>query len=180
MNPDLNLFFGLSWHLIALMAIWKGKQDAKKTRSRAVADLWLQYAVLLVLIGFAQLTNVGPQVAQMVRNVAKEEGWYRFRGEVQFELIRGVGIASALVLCLGIVKAFKHGLQGFLMFSALAWTFGFQSIRGISLHHVDAMMAQRFGQLTLAQWGTTVGIALAFLPMLAQPRETSRKRDRKT
>ena len=172
MNPDTSLIAGCAWYALAFWAALASRSKSPSAKKQPESStVYLPYACFLAAIGFGTLTDLGQQGAQAVRTLARAEGWYRFRADVQVQLMLAIVVVAALATLAGLFRAKRHGPQAIVMTGALAWTIGFQSIRGISLHAVDALMGRHAGPLTVAQWGTAIGLGLAALPLLLRPKK---------
>lgn len=171
MNPDASLIGGVLFYALSVISALFALNAPKSGKGRAVLGIYLPYACFLAAIGFGTLTDIGQHFAQTVRSTARAEGWYRFRADVQVQLILAVLVLAGVGTLIGLVRSRKRGPQGIAMTLAMVWVVAFQAIRGISLHAVDALMGRYAGPLTVGQWGSAIGLALATVPLVFRPKQ---------
>ena len=109
---------------------------------RLEAFSWVSFAIILVVLGFARVVDLGPWITSVGRHEAEIEGWYDERREVQTPAAMAVAgatvVAALCLLALTLLRAPRLALPS----TVLVLLLGFLGIRAISLHHVDAALYQ--------------------------------------
>ncbi len=171
MKPDASLIGGLLFYVLSTVSAFLALGAPKSGKGRSTMAIYLPYACFLAVIGFGSVTDLGQQFAQAVRSTAREEGWYRFRADVQVQSMLAILVVAALATGIGLMRARRRCPQAIAMTATMIWVIGFHAIRGISLHSVDALMGRYAGPLTVGQWGSAIGLALASIPLVYRPKQ---------
>ena len=163
----------LVWFALAGATIVRALLQHKK--ARGTERIFWPFALVLCGFGYVILTEWGQSMAESVRQVARTEGWYAFRADVQKPVILAAAAATTVLALLGMWSMRRSGLVGMSMVIAIAWTIGFQGIRGISLHDIDYLMTKNVGPMRINQWGQAIGWLLAVMPLALPVRKSKRR-----
>ncbi len=121
---------------------------------------WLVLAAIMFALGINKQIDLQTLFTELAKAMARREGWYEQRREVQTAFIAAVAIASAVSLALAIwltrreLRVFRIPLVG------LALLAGFVVIRAASFHHVDALIGAAPGGIRLNWLFELGGIAV--------------------
>ena len=125
--------------LALLLAMRAGRRTAVSGERRF---WWLTSAMMLVL-GLNKQLDLQTQLTAFARILAREQGWYEARREVQIWFI---AIGGLLALGLGVWLARLTMLAGAAVRVSLVGVLllcGFVLLRAVSFHHVDVLLGMR-------------------------------------
>jgi hypothetical protein len=104
------------------------------------AFLWSSIAVLLVVLGFAELLSLESVLTSLGRATAMKEGWYGQRQRSQIAFIQ-ISLALTLVLIYGLLLSARNtSLQCKVALTFASLIVGYALVRASSLHYVDAIL----------------------------------------
>jgi hypothetical protein len=139
-----------------------------------VRALWLSLAVGLCALGVNKQLDLQTALTELGRMLARSQGWYEERREVQMAFIGGVLLAglwtfrAVWLLARGNLARLRAALLG------MVFLLCFVAIRASSMHHVDILLGVRVGGLKMNAILELGGIALvalgAYLAELRRPR----------
>ena len=144
------------------------KREAAAPAGRA--SLWLLLAVAMAALGVNKQLDLQSLVTDVGRVLAKRQGWYESRTEVQAVFVRvilALGVASVVLLWFltrGQFREFRWVLLGW------AFLVSFVLIRAASLHVVDRLIGTRHGGLRVNWVLELAGITLIGLGALLRLR----------
>jgi len=136
----------------------RGSHAGGRAARPAIARLWTALAAVLVLLGLNKQLDLQTMLTAVVRDAAKQQGWYADRRPVQIAAVVGalvlVVMAGALVgrAVRGELRRLWPAVAGVAVLGAYA------AMRTTSLHEIDAFMAR--GPLPMKWWGELLGLAL--------------------
>lgn len=145
---------------------------------RTLRRLWSSLTVLLVLLGINKQLDLQSYFTAVGRAVAREQGWYETRGNVQLAFV--LGIALVTVIALAAITWALRGVrrQQWLTLFGITMILGFVLIRASSFHYVDRLIGLRFGGFRV-NWIIELGaIAIFAVAALAQIRQPAPAVDR--
>ncbi|MBB2487058.1 hypothetical protein H5407_17650 [Mitsuaria sp. WAJ17] len=151
MSSWASLAFTLAYAGLAL-ACWL----EQRRQPTGVHRLWLVLAVTMGLLALMTLWHLDVLLVQMLRQLAREQGWYLQRRPLQL---------TTLCLTLpALAHLARHLRAGH---PALAWgmalLLGVASARLVSHHLTDLWLAQRLGPLSLGRALELIGMACLVL-----------------
>ena len=121
--------------LLGGLVAWRERRG-----SRRRALLWGALTLLLLFLGINKQLDLQSWFTAVGRAVARAQGWYALRREVQFLFIVGVAAAGGgFLLTLGWQLRRELGRLG-LVLLGLAGLLGFVLIRAASFHYVDLLI----------------------------------------
>jgi hypothetical protein len=131
---------------------------AQTTAQTPIARLWTALAAVLVLLGLNKQLDLQTMLTAVVRDAAKQQGWYADRRPVQIAAVVG---SLVLVVVVGALVA--RAVRGELRrlwpaVSGVAVLGAYAAMRTTSLHELDAFMVG--GPLPMKWWGELLGLAL--------------------
>jgi len=104
--------------------------------------VWLGLALGLLALGLADCAGVFESVTSTVRGLARAEGWYEDRWQVQLEALGAVVVVS--VVGMRLLRAALAGAAGAARTALLLVALMvFLLIRAVSLHEIDAVLRWR-------------------------------------
>lgn len=104
--------------------------------------LWFGLAALLLVLGINKQLDFQTFLISLGRAIAKENGWYHYRSEVQFSFVMIAGLLGFL-LFIGLLWLFrKCWRQYWLATTGLAFVILFILIRAASFNHVDYLVSK--------------------------------------
>lgn len=152
MNLSLQIFSGIAYFFAAAVAAYLYHRQEELSKHSQLGKLYLTVTLVLCVLAFMHLMNLGGDVADNVRTVAKQGGWYGDRRPMQAKLILFVTGISVIGLG-GLLIKFKQIIKPVLpIVLALCGCLTFTLIKTISLHQVDAILAMHVGPARLGAW----------------------------
>ncbi len=138
--------------------------------ARRERTMWLLLAWLFVALGVNKQLDLQSAVTEIGRMMARDEGWYAERREVQREFVAFVAfvaivVATALVF---VARGTSSSLR-VAIFGTVA-VIGFVVIRAASFHHVDVALKDSVGGFRTNWLLELSGIAVVLLAALARYR----------
>lgn len=145
-------YFGVAW------LCWLGGHVADNARE--TSRPWHVAAILICLMGINAILHGDVWVAELFRSMAKLEGWYDTRREMQYQLLTGLAVLGLLVA--GWLfsyfdtfdESFKLVLLGLLILLMLAL------LRAVSAHQADVVLNLSLAGLSIARLLELGGIGL--------------------
>jgi hypothetical protein len=158
-DPTLLGWATVVAYLAAALACWcaaaaEGTRTPRK--GKHLAPFWSRLGLILVLLGLNKQLDLQSALTALGRHLAREQGWYDDRKEVQIVFIIIVAAAGCAGLAwLGwMVRRASRGRL--LAMMGLAVVLTFILIRAFSFHHVDQLLGVRFAGLK-ANWILELG-----------------------
>jgi len=151
-NLSLQIFSGIAYFFAAAVAAYLYHRQEEVTKRSQLGSVYLVITLVLCVLAFMHLMNLGGDVADDMRKVAKQGGWYGDRRPMQARLILFVTGISAIGL-VGLLIKFKQAITPVApIVLALAACLTFTIIRTISLHQIDGVLAIHVGPARLGAW----------------------------
>ncbi len=152
MNLSLQIFSGIAYFFAAAVAAYLYHRHEEVAKRSPLGKLYLTITLVLCVLAFMHLMNLGGDVADNVRIVAKQGGWYGDRRPMQAKLILFVTGISAVGL-VGLLIKFKQQIKPVLpTVLALSACLTYTLIKTISLHQIDGVLALHVGPARLGAW----------------------------
>lgn len=129
----------------AQQAAWWGAQthgEAQASEARLLSRFWWCIACLLLALGVNKQLDLQTLFTQVLRDLARAQGWYEARRPYQVAFIVAVGLSSAAGTAL-LAYAMRRVLaRVWLGLAGLGLLAGFVLIRAASIHQVDVLLKQ--------------------------------------
>ena len=149
-SPGIGDPSPMGWVTVALylVAAWLCFLSARRSRAldppaspgRWEPRLWALFAVVLLALGVNKQLDLQTAFTEVMRIVAREQGWYETRRQYQYAFI---GAAAVLATCASVALiAATWRLSRALKLAAVGLVFvlAFVTVRAMSFHHVDALI----------------------------------------
>lgn len=136
------LYFVAAW-LCFLSARRSRALDPYASPGRWEPRLWTLFAVVLLALGINKQLDLQSAFTEVMRVVAREQGWYESRLQYQYAFI---GAAAVLATSAGIAliaATWRLGRALKLAALGLVFVLAFVTVRAMSFHHVDALIGTR-------------------------------------
>jgi hypothetical protein len=167
-NLSLQIFSGIAYFFAAAVAAFLYHRQEEVSKRSQLGKLYLTITLVLCILAFMHLMNLGGDVADNVRMVAKQGGWYGDRRPMQAKLILFVTSVSAIGLTALLIK-FKQVVRPVLpVILALSACVIFTIIKTISLHQIDGVLAKHVGPARLGAWIHLVLYASVVMSLLVK------------
>jgi hypothetical protein len=141
------------------------------SEARRERTMWLLLAWLFVALGVNKQLDLQSAVTELGRIMARDEGWYGERREVQREFVAFVALAAITVATALVFVARGTSLHLRVAIFGTVAVIGFVVIRAASFHHVDVALKDDVGGFR-ANWLLELsGIAVVLLAALARYRQ---------
>lgn len=150
---------------LAFRAAWvsAGQADPSLDQAdrRSLVGFWFLTAVVLVVLGINKQLDLQTWFTEVMRDLAKEQGWYDARRQYQIVFILGIATIgllatlTAAILLRRILSRIGVALLGLGVLCA------FVVARAASFHHMDALIHN--GPFALNWWAEFGGITLIAL-----------------
>lgn len=155
--------------LLALRAAWiirKQTEPAlRPSDRRRLFAFWCLTAVVLLLLGVNKQLDLQSWLTQIMRDLAKEQGWYEARQHYQVMFVVAVaaaGVVGTLAMAIWLRRVlFRVGIA--LLGLGVLGTF--VVARAASFHHLDALLHS--GPFALNWWAEFGGTSLVALNAVA-------------
>ncbi len=128
------------WLAIACVWAWRA---GKGPGGRLAATTWLALAAIFLALAAARTLGLQAKLTGTVRELAREEGWYYARREVQARVV--LAAAALASLAPAAIAVHVRSTRMILALSPIAALLGFLAVRAVSLHQVDAVLYRRVG-----------------------------------
>jgi hypothetical protein len=174
----------MGWVTVALylLAAWTCFLCARRSRAavaQAPSDcweprLWALFALVLLALGINKQLDLQTAFTEVMRGLAKEEGWYEARRHYQHAFIAALAVVAA---CAGVAVAFMtRWLDRTVQLGAfgIAFLLTFVTVRAMSFHHVDALLGTRVLQARLNWIFEIGGISILILGSALRLRRSKR------
>lgn len=168
--------------LAAAAAVAAGLRERRRIAATG-ADLWPTFwflsAALLVSLGVARWMDLAGILTDLGRTEARAEGWYEVRRGIQAAVIVGITVVWAISVVVAVWRV-PERRRRYLPAAVVAFTIVcFAMVRSISLHHVDAVLDRRVGEVRLRAWAELGLLALltittVWFPFVRDPPSPSR------
>jgi hypothetical protein len=150
---------------LAARAAWVTARQVEPSHAPAdrkrLVGFWCLTAVVLVLLGINKQLDLQTWFTEVMRDLAREQGWYEARRQYQFEFIVGMaifGLLSTLTAAILLRRVlFRIGVA----LLGLGVLCTFVVARAASFHHMDALL--HAGPFALNWWAEFGGISLISL-----------------
>jgi hypothetical protein len=144
----ITLLYGLT--SVACFLAWRRSNTAAVTNAaspvgRPESQGWFLILLASVAFGLNKQLDLQTALTRLGRGLARQEGWYPWRREVQlaFMVVVAVTTATLLVAAWRIGRRWRTSLALRLAFMGQVWLMAFYVMRGVSHHHVDAWLGVR-------------------------------------
>ena len=135
----------LAYFIMAFLCWWTGlaeKKNVPNTRRAGVYILWFGLAALLFVLGLNKQLDLQTLLTSLGREIAKANGWYDMRREVQRVFIILIAIFSFLSLSAMIWQLRSYSRKYWLVLLGLSIIIIFVVIRAASFNHVDYLLSK--------------------------------------
>ena len=143
----------MGWVTVAvyLVAAWLCFLCSRRSRvlARRGSDarweprLWGLFALFLLALGINKQLDLQSAFTEVMRVVAREQGWYEARRQYQYAFIGAVAVLAAFAGTALIAAAWRLGRALKLATVGLVFVLAFVAVRAMSFHHVDALIGTR-------------------------------------
>ena len=155
--------------LLALRAAWVIRKQTepalRPSDRRRLFAFWCLTAVVLLLLGVNKQLDLQSWLTQVMRDLAKEQGWYEARHHYQVMFVVAVaaaGVVGTLAMAIWLRRVlFRVGIA--LLGLGVLGTF--VVARAASFHHLDALLHS--GPFALNWWAEFGGTSLVALNAVA-------------
>lgn len=179
MSEYLRIVLGAIYFVLAGCSAWVFHREYERSETKRSSLVWAGLTVVLAVLAFFTMTEVGQVLVNDFRQEARAEGWYLSRRPMQARVI--VGILVGAVLGYGaLIVRLRHKLSRYLgAITASAYLMALDSVRLVSLHQVDHLMGLHVGFLTVGGLLQLIGLLLVSLALyrgmaLLNPRRSYR------
>lgn len=162
---------GAGYFAAAAVAAYLYHREVEFKRNTRLSQLYLGMALILSLLGLVHIMNLTGEIADGVRTMAKNDGWYATRRPMQARIILFV-TACVLLSGSGIVWKFRKSVLPVL--DTVLWLGGciiYTTIAAISLHQIDWVLSRWVGPIrigNLVQLGLLTGVMMSLIMKLKQ------------
>lgn len=152
----------LAWVVVA--AYFAGALAAfvagRSTRSGRDRRFWFAMTGLLLVLGLNKQLDLQTFVTTFGRSVARSEGWYQYRREVQAAFVALLTLAA--IGFVAVLPRWSRGMPRTVRFAAAGSVllFAFILIRAASFNHIDEWVTTDVAGLRSGWWLELAGIAV--------------------
>jgi hypothetical protein len=163
--------------VLALFANQADPDGEDRPQRRIRKRIWLAVAFIMACLCVNKQLDLQTLFTDIGRIIAKGQGWYEGRRNVQKAFILLV-LAGAAALGAWIIWRFQRFWRGHkLLLAGLLFLLTFIVVRAISFHHVDVFLGREIGGVRM-NWALELGgIGLVSLAAVMEWRRRSRRRD---
>ncbi len=130
-------------YVVVVWLCWRARADGHASGDRVgerMAMLWGAFAAGLIVLGFDRLLDLQAALAESVRLMAHDQGWYGDRRPFQLRLIELMVLADALFGLLLVYLARQNLGRMIVAIVGVVELVGFVLIRGVSYHYIDSFL----------------------------------------
>jgi len=135
----------VAYFIVAFICLWTGLAEKKQNIMNdkpANYMLWFGLAVFLLVLGINKQLDIQTLVISLGRGIAKANGWYGSRHEVQSAFVGLVGLFGFL-LFIGLLWRLRgYWRQYWLVLLGLTFLVVFIVIKAASFNHVDYLLSR--------------------------------------
>jgi hypothetical protein len=157
----------VAYALAAISALAAARRAQRASvPSTEYGGAWLLVAVLMALLSLNKQLDLQSLLTDVGRVMARRQGWYENRREIQQWLL--VGIAGGSIVCSAIIAIRFHRFwrTHVLLGAGLVFLATFIAVRAISFHHFDVLLGTTWVGVR-ANWLLEIGgIALVLFAAL--------------
>ena len=146
-RAELQITLAYAATLPLLLLAWRNSPPGRARR------FWLLAMLLILALGLNKLLDLQTELTALGRRMARTEGWFEARRQVQAVFIAGLALLVAGAATLGAFWVRRLGPPVWLALAGLVGLSGFVLLRAISFHHVDSL-------LRLPLFGTRAWVSL--------------------
>ena len=159
-GADLADWITVSGYLCAAFLSTRAAIAAAERDERPTSAFWWIVGVSLVALGINKVLDLQTLLTALGRALAKANGWYHQRREVQFAFV--VSLALAMISAIAATLWFtRHaGAAVRLAQVGLASIITFILLRAASIHHVDALLGYGRSAFPLGPFQEIAGIVV--------------------
>lgn len=165
-EPTLEVVLVMIHGWTLALCVWAWGRERSEKAGAARPWVWVLLGLAVTLLGFHHATDAGAQFTEWFRRLARQEGWYGERHALQRELVLVVPIAAVVAGGLLVALVRQQWRRYLPAVVALIFIAGFSAVQLISLHGVDAVMAQSFFGVRLSRWLNLLGVTLVGMAVL--------------
>jgi len=124
---------------------------------------WVCFTVLILFLGFNKQLDLQSNFTEMMRDMAKANGWYEQRRPLQFLFVSFIALLLPLLFFLVRLSLANSWRRYKLMWIGILLLLVFIVIRAASFHHVDLIFYKTIGSLRFYQALEIVAISIIFV-----------------
>jgi hypothetical protein len=154
---------------------------ARQWQTTRETAFWWATTVLLGLLAINDLLDLQTLLTEQAKVIAKADGWYEARRDVQFWFVVALAGGSALAGLIGLRWLRRTALPVRIALAGLAFIAVFVLARAASFHHLDHWLGSGWSRLdygAIQEIGGIAIIAAAALGYGRRPRRLRRRRSR--
>lgn len=143
-DPDfLGWFTTVAYLLVAGMCAWAWRREVRSPAlgvQGLVPGFWLAMTAAMFALGVNKQLDLQTWFTEVGRDLAKSEGWYARRQNVQVAFIAGIALAG--VTGVGVVAWWLRGnLRRYrVAVAGIVYLVCFVVVRAASFHHIDRLL----------------------------------------
>ncbi len=124
----------LAYFLASVLCLRAGREESGS------AWPWRALAVALALLGINKQLDLQSLLTVVGRELARAEGWYDRRREVQYLFVLAIGILAVALSAVVLVRLKDRPLRVRAAYAGFALLAVFVGVRAASFHHVDRFL----------------------------------------
>jgi hypothetical protein len=143
-DPTFVGWFTVVAYFAAVVGCWQVLRTLSRTKNNASTErrFWVALALALLFLGFNKQLDLQTAFTEIMRTLARRQGWYEHRRVYQLAFIAAmtlalpIGIWSCFRVARGMPASVKTAGAGLI---AIA---GFVLVRAASFHHIDRLLGE--------------------------------------
>lgn len=140
------LYFGAAWSSWRVVHLERRRllllSDHEKT-------IWWLMLIGLLVLGFNKQLDLQSALTEIGRMVAREQGWYGNRRQIQEAFVAAVPVAGLTVLAVGVFFVRRQPAATLWACVGVAGLLVFIAIRAVSFHQVDEILGVQLAGIPL-------------------------------
>lgn len=136
---------------------------------------WATLFVILVLLGINKQLDFQTLAGDIMRTMAKIQGWYETRKSFQIHIMSMLAGCSAALLTFILYKMRKARPDVIPALMGIIILIGFIVLRGVSLHSIDDVLSTRIAGFRLYGWIEFFGLALIAFSVIEKIRNIAHR-----
>lgn len=134
---------------------------------------WLCFTLIIIFLGFNKQLDLQSNFTEIMRNMAKEHGWYEQRRPLQFLFVAVMAMSLPILILLVRTSLANSWRRYKIMWLGILLLLVFIVIRAASFHHVDLIFYKAIGSLRFYQALEIVAIFIIFIGTFYENKSSS-------
>lgn len=148
-DPSVYGWLTVIGYALAMVLCWRAGRLSRRRMQRGTGGggpvFWWVLAAILLFLGVNKQLDLQSLLTQEARKLAKAQGWYGHKEELQLWFI-GFLVVAGLSLLGGVGWLCRRGgVERWLALGGMVFLAAFVALRACSFHHIDRLLGMKLG-----------------------------------